>query len=150
MIWYIYKHTSPNGKVYIGQTRQTLNNRWLEGDGYKHNKLFFKDIKKYGWYCFEHEVLCVCDSQAEADTQEIRFIALYDATNPKYGYNILEGGINAKMPKKEKKQPVKLTQEEKKLRKKKRKEERRKRREAEEWKQWSRYLNKFTTIKKKR
>lgn len=41
MSWLIYKHTYLiNGKVYIGQTKQTLYSRWKNGAGYtRDNKL---------------------------------------------------------------------------------------------------------------
>ena len=31
----IYVHTAPNGKRYVGITRQKLNRRWRYGEGYK-------------------------------------------------------------------------------------------------------------------
>ena len=44
---YIYKHTSPSGKVYIGQTCQKPEHRWDNGKGYK-SGYFASAIKKYG------------------------------------------------------------------------------------------------------
>ena len=36
----IYRHTTPSGKVYIGQTCKRPNIRWLNGNGYKNlNKI---------------------------------------------------------------------------------------------------------------
>ena len=31
----VYKHTSPNGKVYIGITKQNPKQRWGNGSGYR-------------------------------------------------------------------------------------------------------------------
>lgn len=37
----IYKHTNKfNGKSYIGQTKNELNRRWKNGNGYKDSPLF--------------------------------------------------------------------------------------------------------------
>jgi len=43
----VYKHTAPNGKIYIGVTSQKANQRWKNGFGYRPNKHFFSDIVKY-------------------------------------------------------------------------------------------------------
>ena len=49
MEWIIYKHTNKvNGKVYIGQTKQTPTQRWRNGNGYKNNVYFYHSIQKYG------------------------------------------------------------------------------------------------------
>lgn len=42
----VYKHTSPNGKIYIGITSQVPNHRWRNGNGYKTNPYFTRAIKK--------------------------------------------------------------------------------------------------------
>lgn len=93
----VYMHTNKlNGKKYIGQTRQPLNQRWREGKGYKRaNSHFFNAIQKYGWGNFKHEVLAeglTCD---EANELEIKFIAEYNTTNKEYGYNAEIGGKNS-------------------------------------------------------
>ena len=54
--YYVYIHTCPNGKCYIGMSI-TPKNRWNNGNGYKGNKEFYKDILKYGWDNIEHEIL---------------------------------------------------------------------------------------------
>lgn len=37
----IYKHTSPSGKVYIGQTNQIPELRFRNGEGYRSSKKFY-------------------------------------------------------------------------------------------------------------
>lgn len=37
----IYKHTSPSGKVYIGQTNQIPELRFRTGEGYRSSKKFY-------------------------------------------------------------------------------------------------------------
>ena len=50
MEWIIYKHTNNvNGKVYVGQTKQAIKERWRNGKGYKNNLYFYNSIQKYGW-----------------------------------------------------------------------------------------------------
>lgn len=34
-MWVVYKHTFPNGKVYIGITGQEPYKRWKYGNGYE-------------------------------------------------------------------------------------------------------------------
>ena len=90
--WTVYKHTSPNGKVYIGITSQVPEKRWLNGWGYVGNVYFTKAIQKYGWDNFTHEILFDGMTKEEAEAKEIELIAQYDSTNRSRGYNISLGG----------------------------------------------------------
>lgn len=92
MIYTIYRITSPNGKVYIGQTSKKLKDRVRNGMPYCRNELFAEDYKRYGWESFAVDVLCVVETKMEADNAEIKFIAEYDSTNPERGYNKSVGG----------------------------------------------------------
>src|ERR1700722_6714779 len=93
MIITIYKHTNTmNGKVYIGQTCQTMKERWDSGHGYKANKHFFAAIKKYGVKVFTHEIICYGFGKEDGDFWEQHFIAKYDSTNQDKGYNLDLGG----------------------------------------------------------
>lgn len=88
----IYEHISPSGKKYIGQTCQSLNRRWRNGNGYSGNTYFYRAIKKYGWDGFRHNVICRCKTLEEANRIESELIARYKTNNPEYGYNISGGG----------------------------------------------------------
>lgn len=90
----VYKHTAPNGKVYIGITCRNVKKRWDNGRGYmySHNHHFESAIKKYGWDSFNHEILLEGLSKEAAEAKETELIAEYDATNPEKGYNIRSGG----------------------------------------------------------
>ena len=89
--FYIYCHTAPNGKRYIGQTcANKPERRW--GKGYKSCYRMEYAIKKYGWENFEHYVLMICHTKQMADLLETKLIAFFDTTNPNRGYNILVGG----------------------------------------------------------
>jgi predicted GIY-YIG superfamily endonuclease len=91
----IYKVTSPSGKVYIGLSSKSLEQRiakhkdtarWVRPDGY-----FQKAITKYGdrlvW-----EVLHENLTREEALELEIYYIKLNNSNNPLYGYNCSKGG----------------------------------------------------------
>ena len=88
----VYKHTSPNGKVYIGITMQNPIRRWNNGLGYSHNEHFHRAIVKYGWDNFKHEILYSGLTKEEAEQTEISLIAEYKSNDPEYGYNIQSGG----------------------------------------------------------
>lgn len=88
----VYKHTAPNGKVYIGQTCQKPEQRWKNGNGYSNNEYFTRAIQKYGWGNFEHEILYNGLTKDEANMLEIELIKKYDSTNKDYGYNLEHGG----------------------------------------------------------
>ena len=89
----VYKHTSPDGKVYIGITKADPDKRFNNGNGYKENELFFRDIKKYGWESFTHELLAVGLTVEDACHMEIELIREYDSKNPEKGYNMQDGGM---------------------------------------------------------
>jgi group I intron endonuclease len=88
----LYKHTAPNGKVYIGITSRKPEARWEGGKGYKSNDHFYRAITLYGWNNIEHTILAEGLSKSEAEELEIAAIKEYDATNPDKGYNLREGG----------------------------------------------------------
>ena len=91
--FYVYVHTCPNGKRYVGCTTQTKPEyRWgRNGEGYRYNKHFYSAILKHGWDNFEHEVFEV-ESEEEMYRKEVELISFYHSNDPKYGYNNSVGG----------------------------------------------------------
>ena len=89
----VYKHTVPNGKVYIGITGIKPERRWQNGYGYKRQKYFYHAIEKYGWDNFRHEILFNGLTKEEAEQKEIELIALYKSNKREYGYNVANGGL---------------------------------------------------------
>ena len=85
----VYMHIFPNGKKYIGITRQKVEKRWSNGEGYKEQPLY-QDILKYGWDNIEHIVLFSNISKSEAQELEIELIKKYNTIEN--GYNISKGG----------------------------------------------------------
>ena len=90
--YFVYKHISPSGKVYIGITKQTPNGRWRNGLGYVSSPHFWSAIQKYGWNNIQHEILfsnLTCD---EACSKEKELIKYYNSTDRRFGYNEKTGG----------------------------------------------------------
>jgi len=88
----VYIHENKeNGKMYAGMTSQTPKNRWKRGHGYK-NEGFSKDISKYGWDKFNHIIVGEGLDKEEAGKLEKEIIKTFNLKNPKYGYNIQDGG----------------------------------------------------------
>lgn len=89
--FFVYKHTFPNNKVYIGITQQQPEERWKNGLGYK-GAVVFNAIQKYGWDNIKHEVLFSGLTQEEAEQKEIELIQEYNSADHIHGYNIALGG----------------------------------------------------------
>lgn len=86
----IYKHTFPNGKVYIGITCMDPKKRWSGGSGYNKQPKMANAIRYYGWRNIKHEILFDGLTREEAEVKEIELIAEYDAIQR--GYNAEHGG----------------------------------------------------------
>ena len=91
-LYYVYKHTTPDNKVYIGITKQNPNRRWRNGHGYYSSPLFFNAIIKYGWINIKHEILLEGLTLEQANQAEKEFISLYKSNDRRFGYNLTEGG----------------------------------------------------------
>jgi group I intron endonuclease len=88
----VYRHTAPNGKVYIGITSMEPERRWNNGYGYKRQPYFMNAIRKYGWDNFKHEILFDGLDKEEAERKEIELIAQCRSDEKAYGYNVEHGG----------------------------------------------------------
>lgn len=88
----VYRHTTPNGKVYIGITCKNPIRRWNGGTGYRGNEHFFNAIMKYGWDNIVHEILYSDLSKQDACEKEIELIRFHQSNNRLYGYNHSTGG----------------------------------------------------------
>lgn len=98
----IYKLTSPSNKIYIGQTKQTLDVRWKQHVAlwkqYKRqNKPYigcstklFHAFDKYPLELWQQKILIVCNSHSELNRKEVELIAELNAIES--GYNITKGG----------------------------------------------------------
>lgn len=86
----VYVHCFPNGKTYVGLTKQKCKARWgYNGCGYK-GQLVYDAICEYGWNNIEHIIVKEGISDKEAQDLEKQLIEKYDSINN--GYNISLGG----------------------------------------------------------
>lgn len=95
-VYTVYKHISPNGKEYVGMTRN-IQKRW-EGNGcsYTKNSEFRNDIMKYGWDNFKH--IIIKDGLSLRKASELEDELIVDAMNRGVAYNIARGGIGGSHP----------------------------------------------------
>ena len=77
MKYTVYKHTTPDGAVYVGTTSQKPHLRWNFGKGYKKNKEFFGIITQVGWDNIKHEILEENLTKEQAYKKEIELIDHY-------------------------------------------------------------------------
>lgn len=83
----IYKHTFPNGTVYIGKIKLEPEERWLNGFGYRNSPMMFQAIVKYGWDNVKHEILYDNLTDEEATQKEAALIQEY-ALSSEIVYNV--------------------------------------------------------------
>ena len=96
----IYKATNKiNGKIYIGQTTQTLSRRISnhKSDALlkKINTRFASAIRNYGIENFEFEEIDSANTKEELNRKEKYWIKKYESNKSDIGYNETDGGIDA-------------------------------------------------------
>ena len=108
----VYVHTSPSGKMYVGQTGMKPSRRWGKDGKYylKKNKnneytqrIFAHAILKYGWENFEHEIIASNLTKEEADNFEKLLIEKLNTIDSNCGYNLREGGSHGSLSKESRK-----------------------------------------------
>lgn len=90
-MYFVYKHTCPNNKIYVGIT-SNVKERWKSGACYLNNSYFQAAIQKYGWDNIKHEILFENLTKDEASQKEIELIAEYKSDDRRFGYNVRSGG----------------------------------------------------------
>jgi len=86
----IYRYTFPDGKVYIGVTKNRIETR--RDQGYQHNKALQKAIRSVGWSGMKVEIIEDGLNKSEAYEKEKYYIKKYCSNDPDKGYNISLGG----------------------------------------------------------
>lgn len=82
----VYRHTAPDGRMYIGIAQEPAKIRWANGKGYKDNPEFWKCICEVGWENIAHEILVSGVGSWEARRIESKLIDLYGTLAPN-GFN---------------------------------------------------------------
>lgn len=97
--WIVYMYTFPNDKKYIGKTKRTLAQRQgVNFINYRNCSALWAAIQKYGVENIQQTILFEGNiTSQEASVLEQKYIALYKTNcnryyNPKYGYNLTDGG----------------------------------------------------------
>ena len=91
-VYFIYKYTFPNGKVYIGQTYKG-SRRFGRVSSYK-DMLVRRAMDKYP--NFDKEILEYCSAES-VDEREQFYIAFFNSMNKEFGYNLVSGGSKNKV-----------------------------------------------------
>lgn len=82
----VYRHTAPDGRMYIGIADEPAKIRWANGKGYKDNPTFWECICAVGWENITHEIVATGLDSREARKLESELIDLYGTLIPK-GFN---------------------------------------------------------------
>ena len=88
----VYCHTFPNGKKYIGISKDAEKRWGVNGSGYNTQPKMARAIKKYGWDNVEHEIIVDGLEKEQAEKLEIYLISELDTIEN--GYNSTIGGDN--------------------------------------------------------
>ena len=93
----VYKITNKvNGKVYIGQTSETLQKRFSRHMGYQaleHDTKFYRAVRKYGKDNFTIEQIDTAKTQKELDEKEVKWIKYYNSVEEGYNSNDRQGKV---------------------------------------------------------
>jgi len=87
-----------NNKAYIGQSIRVKYrlSEHIQNVKNKKNCILYNAINKYGLKNFEFNIIDFANNIDSLNEKEIQYIQQYNSNNRKFGYNIEEGGRNAK------------------------------------------------------
>lgn len=89
----IYKFTFSDGKIYIGQTSQNVEDRWKNGEGYQGQEVYVPIVLE-GWNNIQKEILHTNLTSEQADKLEKYYIKKFNSQIN--GYNRTAGGKSNK------------------------------------------------------
>ena len=99
MLGYIYKITNLiNGKVYIGLTTKTVEERWKQHKALVENgntRHLYSSMRKYGIENFKIETIDSANTVTELGELEKKYIKEYNSKDYNIGYNLTNGGETA-------------------------------------------------------
>lgn len=113
---YIYKITNTiNNKIYIGQTVETINERWTRHwqDAYamRSDTIFARAIRKYGKENFIQEEIEFLENSELLNEREIYWIDTLKSTVNNGNYNTADGGSNSNTYKYKSEEEMKIIKE---------------------------------------
>ncbi len=82
----VYRHTAPDGRMYIGIAKEPATVRWAKGCGYKSNPDFWKCICDVGWDNITHEIIASGLTREDAIRLEEELIKKHNTLIPS-GFN---------------------------------------------------------------
>ena len=95
MCYYVYIHICPNGKRYIGATKD-YKKRWAgKGQNYRSTKFFYNAIKEFGFDNIKH-IIIENENESLMYFWERILIRHYNTNDINYGYNYCSGGRGTK------------------------------------------------------
>lgn len=94
MEFVVYIHTFPNGKKYVGISKN-IQCRFRNGRGYEKQPIMWSAIKKFGWENVNTEIVFEGLSEQAAKQAEIELISRFKTADRAYGYNQTLGGEGA-------------------------------------------------------
>ena len=84
----IYKHTTPDKRIYIGKAKGNPLKRWNKGNGYKDSWFWRCGIEVFGWDNITHEILEInIESNELAEIYETNLIIKHNSWVPGIGFN---------------------------------------------------------------
>lgn len=89
-VYKVYRYTFPDGKVYVGVTKNTVQKR--KDCGYQHNKPLTNAIREAGFKNVKIDILAKTKDRNAAFELEKEYIEQFRATEPEFGYNVSHGG----------------------------------------------------------
>lgn len=87
MRYTVYMHVFPDGKRYIGMTKNELARRWQRGNGYRGQEDIFAAIGQCGWDNVRNFVMFEDLDFKTARSYEAQLIDEYRTYSSKYGFN---------------------------------------------------------------
>ena len=94
--YFIYRLTSPSGKIYIGRTndfeqRMISHKSWAKTEN---RRPLYKAIRKYGWDNFIKEIIDTADTETDSVAKELEYIVKHNSVREGYNatYETNEGG----------------------------------------------------------
>lgn len=90
---YIYKLTSPSGKVYIGRTKDfTSRMHKHKSDAFLGEKRkLYTAIRNHGWDNFAKEIIAEVQGEGAAQMQELYYITEYNSFHNGYNCTLMTG-----------------------------------------------------------